>query len=91
MERFWGSPQHGCSDANLTVMQYRVLSYEDLTNSHSDLAVALKFAPKVFKATTGLKICMAISAFGNIVAVTYTAAKGKSIVSVEDHRAEAPQ
>jgi hypothetical protein len=64
------------SNQVLTKRQYRVLGYDDLTGRHSDLAVALKFAPKVFGAATGLKICMALSALGNIVAVTYTASKG---------------
>ena len=62
----------------LTAGQYRVLDYETLTGNYSDLAVALRFALRVFGAATGLKICMAISAFGNVLAVTYTASKGGS-------------
>lgn len=61
----------------LTFYQYRVLGYATLTGPNSDLAVALEFAPKVFGASTAFKICMAMSAFGNVLAVTYTAAKGK--------------
>lgn len=61
----------------LTDDQYRVLGYNDLTGPHSDLAVVLKFAPRVFGGSIGLKICMAISALGNILAVTYTASKGQ--------------
>lgn len=60
----------------LTENQYRVLDYKDLTGPHADLAVVLKFAPRVFGGSIGLKVCMAISAFGNILAVTYTASKG---------------
>ncbi|KAF1925388.1 uncharacterized protein M421DRAFT_423716 [Didymella exigua CBS 183.55] len=67
----------------VTVAIYRVLSYEDLTGPHSDLAVALKFAPKVFGGATGLKICMAISAFGNVLAVTYTASKVKQSIAIQ--------
>ncbi|KAJ4330121.1 hypothetical protein N0V87_010285 [Didymella glomerata] len=47
---------------------------------YSDLAVATKFAPKVFGAPMGLKVCMALSAFGNIIAVTYTASKVQRIL-----------
>jgi hypothetical protein len=61
----------------LTDDQYRVLGYDELTGPHADIAVALKFAPKVFASATGLKVCMAISAFGNVLAVTYTSSKGQ--------------
>jgi hypothetical protein len=61
----------------LTDDQYRVLGYDELTGPHSDIAVALKFAPEVFASANGLKVCMAISAFGNVLAVTYTASKGQ--------------
>ncbi|KAF2624273.1 amino acid transporter [Macroventuria anomochaeta] len=67
----------------VTVAIYRVLGYEDLTGPHSDLAVALKFAPKVFGGATGLKVCMAISAFGNVLAVTYTASKVKQSIAIQ--------
>lgn len=59
-----------------------MLDYDTLTGLHSDIAVALSFAPKVFGAGTAFKVCMAISAFGNVLAVTYTASKGESMVEL---------
>lgn len=67
----------------VTVALYRVLDYDTLTGPNSDLAVALKFAPKVFGASTAFKICMALSAFGNVIAVTYTASKVKQSIAIQ--------
>ncbi|CAO2656259.1 Nn.00g050620.m01.CDS01 [Neocucurbitaria sp. VM-36] len=67
----------------VTVALYRVLDYELLTGPNSDLAAALQFAPRVFGASTAFKICMAISALGNVLAVTYTASKVKQSIAIQ--------
>ncbi|KAF2129907.1 hypothetical protein P153DRAFT_315302 [Dothidotthia symphoricarpi CBS 119687] len=67
----------------VNVALYRVLDYETLTGPNSDLAVALQFAPRVFGASTAFKICMSISAFGNVLAVTYTSAKVKQSIAIQ--------
>jgi amino acid transporter len=67
----------------VTVALYRVLDYDTLTGPNSDLAAAIHFAPRVFGASTAFKICMAMSAFGNILAVTYTASKVKQSIAIQ--------
>ncbi|KAL6707409.1 hypothetical protein ACN47E_004188 [Coniothyrium glycines] len=67
----------------VTLALYNVLDYDTLTGPNSDLTAALKFGPRVFGNATALKICMAISAFGNVLAVTYTASKVKQSIAVQ--------
>jgi amino acid transporter len=67
----------------VTVALYRVLDYDTLTGPNSDLAAAIHFAPRVFGVSTAFKICMAISAFGNVLAVTYTASKVKQSIAIQ--------
>ncbi|KAF2730347.1 hypothetical protein EJ04DRAFT_567848 [Polyplosphaeria fusca] len=67
----------------VTVAYYRVLDYATITGNYSDLGVALHFAPKVFKSALALKICIAISALGNVLAVTYTSAKVKQTIAIQ--------
>jgi hypothetical protein len=49
----------------------------------SDLAAAIHFAPRAFVASTAFKICMAMSAFGTVLAVTYTASKVKQSIAIQ--------
>ncbi|ORY06761.1 amino acid permease-domain-containing protein [Clohesyomyces aquaticus] len=65
----------------VTLAYYTVLDYDTITDNHSDLGLVLHFAPKVFGNTRALKICIALSAFGNILAVTYTSSKVKQSIS----------
>lgn len=67
----------------VAVAYYRVLDYATITGTQSDLGVALYFAPKVFGSALGLKICLAIAAFGNVLAVTYTSAKVKQTIAIQ--------
>ncbi|KAF2184651.1 hypothetical protein K469DRAFT_688646 [Zopfia rhizophila CBS 207.26] len=56
--------------------EYMVLDSDTITDKHPDLGMVLYFAPKVFGSSLGMKVCLAISAFGNVLAVTYTVSKG---------------
>ncbi|KAH6619040.1 hypothetical protein C7974DRAFT_379152 [Boeremia exigua] len=67
----------------VTLAIYRVLGYEDLTGPHSDLAVALILAPRIFGSATGIKICTAISALGKVLAGAYTATKVKQSIAIQ--------
>ncbi|KAF2111931.1 amino acid permease-domain-containing protein [Lophiotrema nucula] len=67
----------------VAVAYYKVLDYATITGTQSDLGVALYFAPKVFGSALGLKICLAIAAFGNVLAVTYTSAKVKQTIAIQ--------
>ncbi|KAF1839684.1 hypothetical protein BDW02DRAFT_463319, partial [Decorospora gaudefroyi] len=67
----------------VTVASYNVLDYDTLTGPNNDLVTATRFAPRVFGALGGFEICIAMSAFGNIVAVTYTASKVKQSIAIQ--------
>ncbi|OAL51370.1 hypothetical protein IQ07DRAFT_643463 [Pyrenochaeta sp. DS3sAY3a] len=67
----------------VTVTLYHVLPFEKLTGPNSDLVASLQFAPLVFGASTAFKICIALSAFGNVLAVTYTASKVKQSIAIQ--------
>jgi hypothetical protein len=53
-----------------------VLDFDSITDKHSDLGMAIHFAPKVFGSSMGMRVCIALSAFGNVLAVTYTSTRG---------------
>jgi hypothetical protein len=61
------------------ISQSLACSFEELAGQ--DLGVVSNFAPKVFgrQGVEGIKICVALSAFGNLIAVVYTASKGSHI------------
>ncbi|KAF2474440.1 uncharacterized protein BDR25DRAFT_122014 [Lindgomyces ingoldianus] len=67
----------------VSLAYYKVLDYKTITGGQSDLGAALYFAPKVFGSSFGMKICLAISAFGNVVAITYTASKVKQTIALQ--------
>jgi amino acid transporter len=67
----------------VTLAYYMVLDYDSITDKHSDLGMAIHFAPKVFGSSLGMRVCLAISAFGNILAVTYTSAKVKQAIALQ--------
>ncbi|KAF2795499.1 hypothetical protein K505DRAFT_336004 [Melanomma pulvis-pyrius CBS 109.77] len=65
----------------VTIAYYLVLDYDSITDKRSDLGMALYFAPKVFGSSLGMRVCLAISAFGNVLAVTYTSTKVKQAIA----------
>ncbi|KAF2191180.1 hypothetical protein K469DRAFT_696908 [Zopfia rhizophila CBS 207.26] len=63
---------------------YMVLDYDTILTDKSDLGVALYFAPKVFFGNSlPLKVCITISALGNVLVVAYTFSKVKQAIAVQ--------
>lgn len=67
----------------VTVGYFLACDFQTITNKTSDLGMAEYFAPKVFGHSTGLKVCFALSAFGNIVAVSFTNSKVKQSIAIQ--------
>ncbi|KAH8744408.1 amino acid/polyamine transporter I, partial [Hyaloscypha finlandica] len=66
----------------LVVMAFSLAcSFEDLAGQ--DLGVVSNFAPKAFgrQGVEGIKVCIALSAFGNLIAVVYTSSKVKQQIA----------
>lgn len=57
---------------------YAACEYGSITSLETDLGMAVIFAPKAFGQALGLKVCISLSAVGNLVAVTYTSSKGET-------------
>ena len=66
-----------------TLGYYLACDYVTITSQNSDLGMAEYFAPQAFGATTGFKICIALSAVGNLVAVVYTNSKVKQSIAIQ--------
>lgn len=66
----------------LVTMAYSLaLPFKTLVDNHEDLVI-VGFAPKAFGTySPGVPICIALSAFGNLVAVVYTSSKVKQQIA----------
>ncbi|KAL6252611.1 hypothetical protein RBB50_000330 [Rhinocladiella similis] len=67
----------------VTVAYFVACDYETITDSDTDLGIAILFAPRAFGSSMGLKVCIALSAFGNLLAVTFTSSKVKQAIAVQ--------
>ncbi|OKL57878.1 hypothetical protein UA08_06716 [Talaromyces atroroseus] len=68
----------------VTVIYDLVCPFDDLTQTNTDLDIVLNFAPTAFGGTSGaqgFKICIALSALGNVIAVVYTSVKVKQQIA----------
>jgi amino acid transporter len=65
-----------------TVGYYLACPFDQITSNNSDLGMAQYFASRAFGGhTTGFKICIALSAVGNLVAVIFTNSKVKQSIA----------
>jgi amino acid transporter len=65
-----------------TVGYYEACSFDTITSQNSDLGMGQYFATQAFGGhTTGFKICIALSAAGNLVAVIFTSSKVKQCIA----------
>ncbi|KAH7350518.1 amino acid permease-domain-containing protein [Rhexocercosporidium sp. MPI-PUGE-AT-0058] len=62
---------------------YLACDYETITSHESDLGVAILFAPRAFGSSLGLKVCISLSALGNLIAVIFTSSKVKQAIAVQ--------
>ncbi|KAE9379783.1 hypothetical protein N431DRAFT_527234 [Stipitochalara longipes BDJ] len=67
----------------VTLAYYLACDYETITDTQSDLGVAILFAPRAFGSSFGLKVCISLSALGNLIAVTFTSSKVKQAIAVQ--------
>jgi amino acid transporter len=66
-----------------TVGYYLACPSSQITAGLSDLGMAQYFASRAFYHTTGTKICIALSAVGNLVAVIFTSSKVKQSIAIQ--------
>jgi amino acid transporter len=66
-----------------TVGYYLACPSSQITAGLSDLGMAQYFASRAFRHTTGTKICIALSAVGNLVAVIFTSSKVKQSIAIQ--------
>lgn len=65
-----------------TVGYYLACPFDQITSRNSDLGMAQYFATRAFGGhATGFKICVALSAVGNLVAVIFTSSKVKQTIA----------
>lgn len=67
----------------LNVGYFLACQSEVITGPQNDIGLAVAFAHQVFGETLGLKICIAISAVGNLLAVAYTSSKVKQAIALQ--------
>lgn len=67
----------------VTVGYYLACDYATIIGQNSDLGVAISFAPKAFGNSRGIKIAIALSAAGNLIAVVFTASKVKQAIAIQ--------
>lgn len=60
---------------------YAACDYASIVSLETDLGMAVIFAPIAFGQGLGLKVSIALSAVGNLVAVIYTSSKGDVVPS----------
>lgn len=68
----------------LVIGFFESCSYDEIIQykSQGDLGVARIFAEKLFDSPNAIKICIAISGFGNLIAVAYTGTKVKQAIAL---------
>jgi amino acid transporter len=69
----------------ITVSYFLACSSEDIAKNQSDLGMASIFAERVFGHTMGVKVCIALSAAGNLIAVVYTSSKVKQAIALHHY------
>lgn len=64
------------------IVKYMVFDFNSITDNHSDLGMAIHFAPKVFGSSMGMRVRIVLSAFENVLAVTYTSTRGMLSIDI---------
>ncbi|OCL12989.1 amino acid transporter [Glonium stellatum] len=65
----------------VTTGYYLACNYTTITNTQTDIGMAVNFGPRAFGSSFGLKICIALSALGNLISVAFTSSKVKQAIA----------